>query len=400
MFTRGRGGHVWLGVALVLALVVIAGRTTFSQQAIVMPPTTDGVVARAIDTSGVTLPPADETANERRFSFIAYGDTRGPADGDILQPQHSDVVDGMLATIRAQRDTAFPVRFVVQSGDAVVSGRFGRQWNTSFTPIIERLVREGRVPYFFSVGNHDVGTVPSVTDVSRTIGLRNSTAAMAGFWPADGSPQRLAGYPTFWFAYGQVFVIVIDSNIAIDQAQLQWVTSQLQQVDRGRFRHIVAVFHHPALTSGFHGGATVEPQTDAIRRLYMPLFRQHHVRLLLTGHDHLYDHYVERYDDASGPHRIDHIVTGGGGAPIYRYTSEPDLSRYVQSALPQAVRVEHIARPGPTESDNPHHFVLVQVDGDLFSLRVIPTTAAPFTPYNGSDSISLGSEGPPAPTGR
>ena len=45
----------------------------------------------------------------------------------------------MIATIRAQRRTPFPVRFVLQSGDAVTNGRFGRQWNTGFTPLIERV---------------------------------------------------------------------------------------------------------------------------------------------------------------------------------------------------------------------------------------------------------------------
>ena len=53
------------------------------------------------------------------------------------------------------------------------------------------------------------------------------------------------------------------------------------------------------------------------------MFRQYHVRLLLTGHEHLFEHWVERYVDASGPHRMDEIVSGGGGAPLYAYVGEP-----------------------------------------------------------------------------
>jgi len=50
--------------------------------------------------------------------------------------------------IAALAATPFPVRFIVQSGDAVTSGRDGSAWNVSFTPIIERLTRGAGVPYF------------------------------------------------------------------------------------------------------------------------------------------------------------------------------------------------------------------------------------------------------------
>jgi 3',5'-cyclic AMP phosphodiesterase CpdA len=388
-----------MGVAVLVTTTSLASQQPATSPPATPPPATDNVPVRAIDAAGVTLPAAARTAGVRRFAFVVYGDTRGPADGAIVQPQHSDVMNAMLATIRAQSRTPFPIRFVIQSGDAVVNGRFGRQWNTSFTPVIDRLVRDARVPYFFAVGNHDVGSVPIVSDPARVIGLRNTEAAMAGFWPKEGSPQRLAGYPSYWFAYGQLFVLVLDSNIAADATQLAWATDQLRQLDRSRFRQIAVVMHHPALTSGAHGGSTVEPQTEAIRRVYMPLFRRYHVRLLLTGHDHLFDHYVETYTDGDGSHRLDHIVSGGGGAPIYRYTQEPDLERYARSALPQVVHVQHVARPSPNQADNPHHFVVIQVDGDALQARVVSTAAAPFAPW-GADTISLTSQPRATTTGQ
>src|SRR5262249_41669059 len=89
-----------------------------------------------------------------------------------------------------------------------------------------------------------------------------------------------------------------------------------------------------------------------------------------------------------GIHRIDHIVTGGGGGPIYRYTGEPDLQRYADGALPTHVTVEHPVRPSRQESDNPHHFVVIQVDGTHLQLRVVSTVPAPSLPY-GTDTVSL-----------
>ena len=58
-------------------------------------------------------------------------------------------------------------------------------------------------------------------------------------------------------------------------------------------------------------------------------FRKHHVRMTIGGHDHLLDHFVERYDDERRTYRMDHIVSGGGGAPTYTYRGEPDLQAYL-----------------------------------------------------------------------
>ena len=349
---------------------------------------TDGLTVRPIDPGNVRLPPALVSASDRKFSFIAYGDTRGPADGTTLQPEHTNVVDAMLRTIRTQIAAGSPVRFIVQSGDAVSNGRFARQWNGSFTPLIDRLIREGGVPYFFAVGNHDVGTATNLNDERRQIGLRNTSAAMSRLWPEEDSAERLTGYPTYTFAYGQLFFIVLDSNIAGDARQLAWVSAQLSRLDRQRYPHVVAVFHHPLLTSGLHGGATVEPQTAALRHLYMPLFRRHHVRLVISGHDHLYDHFVERYDDAGATYRMDLVVTGGGGAPIYSYSGEPDLAVYARAAAPSKVSVQHLVRPGRTAADNPHHFVVVSVDGNRLSLRVVAPAEARFRPF-GTETLNL-----------
>jgi hypothetical protein len=344
--------------------------------ALAQPPET----VRPIDPGSVALPPEAASASETRFSFIAYGDTRGQDDGSVLQVEHGKIVDAMIAAIRTRASGRFPVRFVLQSGDGVTAGSDADQWNVSYTPLVERLLAEGGVPYFLAVGNHDVTGRP-IDDPQRQPGLRNTLAAMSKIYPPEESPRRLDGYPTFAFGYGNVFVIAIDSNIGADEPQFNWVARQLDTLDRARYRHIVCVFHHPVFSSGPHGGPIVEGQTAALRRLYMPLFRKHHVRMIVAGHDHLLDHFVERYSDAGGRHRLDQLVTGGGGAPIYTYRGEPDLTEYLAAGKAEDVSVDHLIRPGLNTEDNPHHFVVVQVDGDALSLEVIGTGPAPYQPY-------------------
>lgn len=337
---------------------------------------------RPIDPGSVVLPPEEESAGVTRFSFIAYGDTRGQADGRDLQLVHGRVVDAMIDAIRARESGPFPVRFIVQSGDAVSNGADGEQWNISFTPLIEKLIQEGRAPYFFAVGNHDTTSRP-LGDPLRQLALHATLAATSKLIPAEGSPRRLNGYPTFAFGYGNTFVVAIDSNVPADPVQLAWVAGQLESIDRGRYRHVVVVFHHPVFSSGPHGGPLVELQTEAMRRVYAPLFRQNRIRMTITGHDHLYEHWVERYVDHTGPRRIDHLVTGGGGAPIYTYRGEPDLTEYVAAAPPLQVQIEHLVKPGLTVADNPHHFVVVSVDGDELSLEVVGIGPNDYRPYGG-----------------
>ena len=223
----------------------------------------------------------------------------------------------------------------------------------------------------------------------RLVGLQNYLRAVGQLIPADGATRRLAGYPTYALGYGNTFVIAFDSNIAEDSTQLDWVRGQLEGLDRKRFTHVVAFFHHPAYSSGPHGGSIIERPTAGVRTHYMPLFRKHNVQMLFTGHEHLFEHFIERYRDAAGqPRRIDQIVSGGGGAPLYTYQGEPDLRAYMQASGADSARVTHLVRPGSKAGDNPYHYTVVHVDGARVSLEVIGVDwGAGFAPYQGNRSM-------------
>lgn len=346
---------------------------------------------RAIARPRNPVPPEEASAGVTRFSFIVYGDTRGRRDGAQEQYEHSLIVDSMVATINRLENTAFPVRFVLQTGDAVVDGRVARQWNKSFIDLINRITTEGGVSYFLAPGNHDVTGAESLDDPMRQDGLRNYLAAIANLIPPDGAARRLRGYPTYAFGYGNAFFIALDSNIATDDSQFEWVKSQLEGLDRKRYRHVVAFFHHPPFSSGPHGGVLVEPPSAALRSRYIPLFRRHHAALLFSGHEHLFEHWVERYEDKEGhKYRLDHVVTGGGGAPLYSYRGEPDLRQYLETNAAEKVTLDHIVKPGMNPGDNPYHFLLLEVDGDRIRLEVIGVDwGRRFQPYRSNKAELL-----------
>lgn len=356
-----RGDRVLLAAFAFAATASSAG----AQQ---QPDTATRVVA--IDAPKKGLPSEKSSSGVKRFSFVGYGDTRNSNDGTLVQEVHGQVVTSMLDKAAALAKGPDPVRFVVSQGDGVANGQFADQLNVSFVPVVNRITAAG-LPYFFTVGNHDVTGAQDLTNPRRVLGLANTLAATKNLIPPDGSSRRLDGYPTYAFGYGNTFVVEFDSNIAADSTQFRWVRSQLESLDRKRFPNIVMVFHHPVYSSGPHGGKSVEAATLALRSMYVPLFRKHHVRLLLTGHEHLFEHWIERYRDASGMHRMDEIVSGGGGAPIYSYAGEPELAAYLEAGAAQRVSVEHLVKPGIDSTANPHHYVVVHVDGEKLTVEVI-----------------------------
>lgn len=333
------------------------------------------------------LPEEAASRGVTKYSFIAYGDTRGRRDGTAVQYEHSLIVDSMLAQIKKLQSTDYPVRFILQSGDAVQHGQNANEWNLSFVPLINRLTTEGGVPYFLAPGNHDVSSAETVDSPQRQPALKNYLDAVSSLIPPDGSPHRLSGYPAFSFGYGNTFVLGFDANIAGDEKQFQWVKGQLEGLDRKRYVNVIVFCHQAPFSSGPHGGPTVEGPTIALRNKYMPLFQAHHVRAIFSGHEHLFEHWIERYADASGGHRMDLIVSGGGGAPIYTYTGEPNLDEYLKANEASKVKLEHLVRPGVDRGSNPYHYLIVRVDGEKLDLQVLSVDwGTGFQPYRSSQT--------------
>ena len=365
-------------VSFAIVLLLASSLSVFD---VVAGPAQEAERVVAITPPATPLPPEAQSRYVTRFSFIAYGDTRGRRDGLAIQYEHSLIMDSMLAQIKRLASTEYPVRFVLQSGDAVANGQDAKQWNISFVPLISRLTTEGGVPYFLVPGNHEATTSPA--------GLRNYLDAVSALIPPEGSPRRMPGYTTYSFGYGNTFVLALDANIAGDEKQYQWMKSQLEALDRSRYVNVIVFCHQAPFSSGPHGGPNVEQPTVELRTRYMPLFSTHHVRAVFSGHEHLFEHWVEHYTDANGPHRMDLVVSGGGGAPIYAYSGEPNLTDYLKANEANKVALQHLVKPGVERGSNPYHFVIVRVDGEKLDMEVISVDwGSGFQPYR-SNKVEL-----------
>jgi hypothetical protein len=80
-------------------------------------------------------------------------------------------------------------------------------------------------------------------------------------------------------------------------------------------------------------------------------------------------------------------VSGGGGAPLYSYVGEPDVSAYLRADTAAKVTLQHLVKPAMEAGANPFHYVVVHVDGSRVSVEVIAVDwGRGFAPYRSSNA--------------
>lgn len=147
--------------------------------------------------------------------------------------------------------------FVVMDGDNIYGGHkasdFQRKFEQPYKPLLDAGVK-----FYASLGNHDD------PDIERNYKLYN-----------------MGGQRYYSFKKGDAEFFALDSNY-MDPQQLSWIESQLKNSNA---KWKICFFHHPMFTAAtFHG-----PDLD-LRKQLMPLFTKYGVNLVLSGHEHVYEH--------------------------------------------------------------------------------------------------------------
>ena len=201
--------------------------------------------------------------------FCIYGDTR---DGHEV---HRKVVALMMRQ---------NPEFILQTGDLVHNGGSASLWK-----IYDDITGEARkkTPFYIARGNHDFG------------GTNFEDHMTAPFTSGN----------KLWYSFDKAnchfIALAIDEQTPYDpkSAQYKWLAKDLDDTQKTNPTHIFVFFHVAPFSIGSHGS-----DLDVRKNLH-PLFVQHHVRAVFTGHDHNYYHTTRD--------GITYIVTGGGGAPLY-----------------------------------------------------------------------------------
>ena len=101
---------------------------------------------------------------------------------------------------------------------------------------------------------------------------------------------------------------------------LKWLKQDLAENDA---EWTFVFYHVPTFNIGGHGSSW--GQEDVL-----PILEEHEVDFVITGHSHLYERFVPIGPPGKKP--IIHVVTGGGGAPLYAPMSSPILAAGVGAA--------------------------------------------------------------------
>ncbi|MCL2723701.1 MAG: metallophosphoesterase [Polyangiaceae bacterium] len=261
-----------------------------------------GATSASVTGSFVTAPKEESSA---KFRFIAYGDNRTD------HTAHAAVVHAI---------TSRPFDFLVHTGDFVENGASKSDWQTFFD--IEAPLLKAK--FFAScVGNHEL-TDGAGVEYARYFGPKENATL-----------DELVST----FRWGNTRFFLINGMVSYKSGPARsWLESALDHADHesGLVWRIVVV-HHGPWSSGPHGGNMhfAEAKIPA-------LLTAHGVDLVFAGHDHIYE---RGFHDG-----LPYVITGGGGAPLYRVKYQLPFSRKVEST---------------------HHFVEAEVDPQTIVLTAV-----------------------------
>ncbi|HTM52316.1 MAG TPA: metallophosphoesterase [Bryobacteraceae bacterium] len=218
--------------------------------------------------SGQFLPALEielpQKADSIRFAVIGDSGTGEKAQYDVAR------------TMEECR-RVFPFTFVLMLGDNIYGSDTAADFKAKFEAPYKPLLDAG-VKFYASLGNHD-------------------NPNQRFYKPFNMGERRY-----YNFKFGNAEFFALDSTY-MDPAQLDWIRQQLRD---SKADWKICYFHHPLYTEAkFHG-----PDKDLRARLE-PIFRQYGVRVVLSGHEHVY----ERIKPQNG---IDYFVLGSSGQLRYK----------------------------------------------------------------------------------
>ena len=266
------------------------------------------VVATSNDTitGNFVTGPAD---NAQNITLISYGDTRTNPD------DHNSVAEQILNEYTANPSSQ---TILLLSGDLVADGNNEDDWDYQFFnhdyEKIQQLIRSA--PILSSMGNHE-----------------GNGTLFAKYFPY---PFYTSGDYYWSFDYGPVHISIIDqySDYSVGSTQYQWLENDLKNTSK---KWKILLFHKPGWSAA--GGHSND--TD-VQNIIQPLCENYGVQFVITGHNH---YYARAFVN-----RVEHITSGGGGAPLY--TPDP-------------------TQPNIVKTDKSFHFIKLRIEGDLLYFTAI-----------------------------
>jgi predicted phosphodiesterase len=254
------------------------------------------------DGEFTTAPEADSTVR-----FVAIGDS-----GTASQAQY-DIAAGMTA---AEPDA------VLHTGDVVYRRGALCHYGTKYFAPYRDLI--ANVPVYPAIGNHDLMAGDGDAYFDTFVLPQDNAAASEEYYAFDYGPVQVISISSEFYE---------DDDEAAIAEQRAWLEGELSSSE---LPWTIVLLHRSPYSS------TDGKDSSDVRENLTPIFAEHEVDLVLSGHAHNY----ERSVPIDG---VTYIVTGGGGAGL----------RDVESSETTAVAVKA------------HHFVQIDASPETLTITAI-----------------------------
>ena len=235
----------------------------------------------------------DKEAQSVSFGFLS--DTQG--DQEIHKIMASSTVE-ILSSVT-------DLNFIVHGGDHVDSG-----------------TKSNWMQYYKIATNSYSGAFPMVPVIGNHEYYFDSTLSQRNFIyrANENTPEYIA------INRGIVTLIVLNSNI-LDLSEEDIITQNLwleNTLEKNSFekKTIIVAMHHAPFSSGI--SMVLRPYTaEYIRSHWVPLFEKYGVKLVLSGHEHLYERLFKD--------NVNYIVSGPSGGNFYPQGVVSEYSRFIKN---------------------------------------------------------------------
>ena len=253
--------------------------------------------------------------------------------GDLGQFPHSEEVLARMLHSKSDLDA------LILAGDVAYTTTDHRRWDT-FMDFLEDYPIAETIPMMLCPGNHDIDKEENGTGIFLAYEHRFRMPRVRppqlgeydgplGSLNMDRPPYPLPyewGNAYYAYTYGPARILMINaySSMERNSTQYNWIVSELEQIDRSITPWVLAVLHTPLYnTFSLHQH---DYQSLAAKEHLEPLFVQHRVNVVFSGHIHAYlrtTTVAHGIVDPTGPM---HVTIGAGGrkceAPFLNETPE------------------------------------------------------------------------------
>ncbi|MCA9245194.1 MAG: metallophosphoesterase [Phycisphaerales bacterium] len=189
---------------------------------------------------------------------------------------------------------------VVHTGDIVypdgARGDYRRKFFLPYAPLL------AGTSFWPCLGNHDV---------SDKVGAAYDDVFDV---PLNG-PDDLPPKHNYWFDFGPVRFVVLDSNVdeeTLEKRVAPWLSNVFMTCSPDQWRFVV--FHHAPFTTW---GTHPNQNSLKIRRALIPAIEAAGVDIVFSGHEHMYLRTLPMRGETPATDGVTYIISGAGGGRLY-----------------------------------------------------------------------------------